>query len=58
MDSADLERRAIECLVLAHEVPDPQQRQILREAGLSWLRAAEQKTIRRQARQMAADAIR
>ena len=48
MKAAELERHAMECLLLAREVPDPRQRQILREAGLSWLRVAEQKTIRLQ----------
>jgi hypothetical protein len=46
MKSADLERHAMECLLLACEVPDPRQRQSLREIGLSLLQIVEQKTIR------------
>jgi hypothetical protein len=46
MKSAEFERHAMECLLLAHEVPDPRQRQSLREIGLSLLDVAEQKTIR------------
>jgi hypothetical protein len=44
MKSAELEQHAMECLVLAREVPDPRQRQLLRELGLSWLHFAEQVT--------------
>jgi hypothetical protein len=42
MQSAKLERHAMECLLLAREVPDPQQRQTLWEIGLSLLQVAEQ----------------
>jgi hypothetical protein len=42
MKPAELELYALECLLLAHEVPDPRQRQTLRELGLSWLDVAEQ----------------
>ena len=42
MKSAELELHALECLLLAREVPDPRQRQMLRELGLSWLHVAEQ----------------
>jgi hypothetical protein len=42
MKSAELELHAIECLVLAEQVSDPRQRQILREAGVSWLCVADQ----------------
>jgi hypothetical protein len=42
MRSAELELHAMECLLLAREVPDPRQRRILQETGVSWLRVAEQ----------------
>jgi hypothetical protein len=48
MKSAEFERHAMECFLLAHEVPDPRQRQSLREIGLSLLQVAEQKTIQLQ----------
>jgi hypothetical protein len=54
MKSADLELHAMECLLLAHEVSDPRQRRILREAGVSWLRVAEQ--VRKQSRLERAEA--
>jgi hypothetical protein len=54
MKSAELELHAMECLLLAHEVSDPQQRRILREAGVSWLRVAEQ--VRKQGRPEPAEA--
>jgi hypothetical protein len=42
MKSAELELHGLECLLLAQEVLDPRQRQILRETGVSWLRVADQ----------------
>jgi hypothetical protein len=48
MKSAELELHAMECLLLAHEVRDPRQRRILREAGVSWLSVAEE--VRKQGR--------
>jgi hypothetical protein len=47
MKSAELELHALECLLLAREVPDARQRQMLRELGLSWLHVAEQLKRRR-----------
>ena len=42
MKPTELELYAMECLLLAHEVRDPRQRQILQETGISWLRVADQ----------------
>jgi hypothetical protein len=42
MKPAELELQGLECLLLAQEVLDPRQRQILRETGVSWLRVADQ----------------
>jgi hypothetical protein len=42
MKSAELERDAMKCLLLAQEVPDPRQRQILEEFGVALLHVAEQ----------------
>jgi hypothetical protein len=42
MKPTELELYAMECLLLAQEVPDSRQRQILQETGVSWLRVADQ----------------
>jgi hypothetical protein len=42
MKPTELEFYAMECLLLAQEVPDPRQRKILQETGVSWLRVADQ----------------
>jgi hypothetical protein len=40
MKSVELERDAMKCLLLAQEVPDPRQRQILEEFGVALLHVA------------------
>jgi hypothetical protein len=42
MKPTELELYAMECLLLAKEVPDSRQRQILQETGVTWLRVADQ----------------
>ena len=42
MDSADLHlQRALDCFLLADELPTPREREALRELALQWLRLAE-----------------